>query len=120
MLNRREKKVMHIIYDCSINNKGTCLMSPFAIMEKLPVKDKFLEDEIIDIIKSLALDDYIEALPTEKKGELMYLFTLKAKGEAFKREIITQRRALYNKLWISAAGALITGLVAIIIRIVIK
>lgn len=95
-------------------------MSPSTILESLPNKDKYLEAEIIDIIKSLALDDYLEALPTEKKGELIYLFTLKAKGFAFKREIVTQKRALYNKLIISAAGALITGLIAIIIRLIIK
>ena len=120
MLSQREKKIMSIIYDCCTSNNGKCLMSPWTIMEKLSKKDKFYEDEIIDIINRVSLDDYVEALPTEKKGELMYLFTLKTKGEAFKRELVMQRRALYNKLILSGVGALVAGVVAIILRTIFK
>jgi len=95
-------------------------MSPLDILSSLSKKDKYLEREVLDIIKSIALDDYIEALPTEKKGELMYLFTLKTKGFAFKRELMMQKRALYYKLIFSGAGAIVTGIIAIIIRIIIK
>ena len=120
MLSRREKKVMLIIYECCVNKKGTCLMSPLDILNNLSKKDKYSEREVLNIIKSIDLDDYIEALPTEKKGELLYLFTLKTKGLAFKRELITQKRALYYKLILSGAGALVTGIIAIIIRVIIK
>lgn len=120
MLSRREKKIMQMIYDCCTSKKGTCLMSLPDILSSLPEKDKYTEQEVLDTIKSIALDDYIEALPTEKKGVLMYLFTLKTKGFAFKRELITEKRALYYKLIISGVGALITGIIAIIIRIIVK
>jgi len=94
-------------------------MSPQDILKSLPKKDKYSGREILDIIKSIALDDYIEALPSEKKGELIYLFTLKTKGIAFKRELVTQKRALYYKLIFSALGALVTGLIAVIIKIAV-
>lgn len=120
MLSKREKKVMQIIYDCCISRKGTCLIPLNDILKNLPKKDDYSQKEVLGIIKSVSLDDYIEALPTEKKGELLYLFTLKTKGFAFKRELVTQKRALYYKLALSTAGALITGLVAIIIKLIVK
>lgn len=124
MLNRKEKKVMEVIFS-NCDKKGVCLISLKDVVEGANSKLKFkfdffkkqaalTEDEVLEIINNIALDNYFELLPTEKKGEQMYLFTLKEKGIAFKRELVNERRVFYYRIFLSAAGAVVAGLIAII------
>jgi len=125
MLSRKEKKVMEVIFS-HCDKKGACLMSLDNLAEevnaKLKPKFNILKkeyelslDQILELIKNIALDDYFEYLPTEKKGEQMYLFTLKEKGVAFERELVNERRALYRKIYLSVIGAIVAGIVGLLI-----
>ena len=128
MLNRKEKKVMEVIFS-TCDKKGACLVSLNDIVEKTNSKLKFKlnifakqsklsQNEILEIINNIALDNYFEFLQTEKKGELMYLFTLKEKGIAFKRELVNERRVFYYRIYLAAAGAIVAGLIATIFGLI--
>jgi|GEM_PF-845142 len=122
MLNRKEKKVMEVIFS-KCDKNGSCLVPLADIVEgtnfKLKLNFGFFkkqsllsENDILEIIKDIALDNYFEFLQTEKKGEQMYLFTLKEKGVAFKRELVNERRVFYYRILLAAAGAVVAGLIA--------
>ncbi|MCL1901090.1 MAG: hypothetical protein FWG51_01695 [Firmicutes bacterium] len=119
---------MEVIFS-KCDKDGACLVSFADIVEgtnsKLKLKFNFFkkqtllsEEEVLEMIKNIALDNYFEFLPTEKKGEQMYLFTLKDKGVAFKRELVNERRVFYYRIYLAAAGAIVAGLIATIFSLI--
>ena len=86
MLNKREKLVMQLLFDCCNNNGGKCLMSAKDIAGKVYSRIDLTEFEIDEIVKNLIMDDYIDVIYSNKKGQIVYCITLKSKGVAFKRE----------------------------------
>ena len=96
------------------HEKGVCLLSPTEILAMLPPKKKYTEEQIERILSELALDDYFELLSSERKGEKMYVISLRANGYAFKRGYVRMRRdALLKIFWavVSAVLAFAVGLV---------
>ena len=117
MLNRQENEVMKAVYSMC-DGKGSCLVSPMEIMSILPEKKKYSPDRVEKILHSLELDDYFDLIESDRKGEKMYVITLHPNGIAYKRTAVQMRRNITFKVALSVAGAVITFVVGILLKII--
>ena len=84
MLNKREVEIMNTVYELC-HERGVCLVSPAELLSLLPLRRKYTEAQVEGILHELALDNYFELLSSERKGEKMYVISLRANGYAGKR-----------------------------------
>lgn len=117
MLNKRESKVMEIVYSLC-DERGICLVAPSEILGLLPEKEKFDEEKLEKILSALELDDYFSLLASERKGEKMYVITLHPVGFAFKRNHTQMKRDLAFKLGWAITSAVIAFLVGMILKLI--
>ena len=98
MLNREENEIMRAVYELC-GGKGCCLVSPYDLMSLLPAKRGYTAERV------------------DRKGERMYVITLHPNGEAYPRERLQMRRSIAFKIGLSVAGAVITFLVGLLLRL---
>ena len=98
------------------SEKGNCLVSPKEILKILPAREKCTEEKLEKILRALELDGYFELLTTDRKGEKMYVISLRANGFAYKRESAKQKRDICFKLFWAAVSAVIAFLVGAFLR----
>ncbi len=115
MLNKQENEVMKAVYEMC-DGKGSCLVSPLEIMSILPEKRKYTPERVEAILRSLELDDYFDLIASDRKGEKMYVITLHANGEAYKRTSLQMKRSVAFKIGLSVAGAVVTFVVGLILK----
>ncbi|MBQ9714238.1 MAG: hypothetical protein IJV83_02835 [Clostridia bacterium] len=115
MLNRRETEIMKVIYGLC-HEKGVSLISPAEIIDMLPPKKKYTEEQVEDILQELALDDYFELLSSERKGEKMYVISLRSNGYAFKRGYVQMRRDAFGKIFWAVISAVVAFAVGVILK----
>ncbi len=115
MLNKRESEVMNAVYNLTVE-KGVCLISPNELIEEISPKHRLNEEGLEKILSELALDNYFELLSSERKGEKMYVISLRANGYAFKRCYTQMRRSLVLKLGWAIASAVVAFLVGLILK----
>ncbi len=115
MLNRRENEVMNVVYSVC-HEKGICLISPSELLSMLPNRKKYTETQLEAILSELALDNYFELLSSERKGEKMYVISLRANGYAYKRYSLQQKRDGAVKLFWAVASAIVAFLVGLVLK----
>ena len=115
MLNKQENEVMNAVYEMC-DGKGSCLVSPLEIMSILPEKRKYTPEKIDAILRSLELDDYFVLIQSDRKGEKMYVITLHANGEAYRRTNLQMKRNIAFKVALAVGSAVITFVVGLILR----
>ena len=115
MLNRREAEVMNAVYNLC-HEKGVALISPSEILALLSHKKGYTEEKIEEILHELSLDDYFELLSSERKGEKMYVISLRANGFAFKRYFAQMRRDAAVKMFWAVASAVVAFLVGLVLK----
>ena len=115
MLNRKESEVMNAVY-ALCEEKGICLISPSELVSLLPPRKKYTEEAVEKILAELSLDNYFELLSSERKGEKMYVISLRASGYAYKRCSVQQKRDLALKVIWTVASAVIAFLVGWILK----
>lgn len=115
MLNRRETEIMNAVYTLC-HEKGVCLVSPAELLSILPQRKKFTEEQVEGILNELALDNYFELLASERKGEKMYVISLRANGYAFKRGYVQMRRDALGKIFWAVTSAVVAFLVGLILK----
>lgn len=115
MLNRRESEVMNAVYSLC-HEKGICLVSPAELLAILPHGKKFSETELENVLGALALDNYFELLSSERKGEKMYVISMRANGFAFKRGYVQMKRNLAFRLFLAVASAVVAFFVGVILK----
>lgn len=115
MLNKQESEVMGAVYGLC-HEKGICLVSPAELKEILPKRRRYSEEQIEKILGALALDDYFELLSSERKGEKMYVISLRANGYAFKRYHTQMRRSLALKFAWAITSAIVAFLVGLLLK----
>lgn len=115
MLNSREVEIMNTVYSLC-HEKGICLISPTELLALLPPRKKYTEEQVDKILSNLALDDYFELLSSERKGEKMYVISLRANGYAFKRAYVQMRRDFAGKLLWAVASAVVAFLVGWVLK----
>lgn len=115
MLNRRENEVMNAIY-ALCHEKGVCLISPAELLDLLPAKKRYTEAQLEKILEELSLDNYFELLSSERKGEKMYVISLRANGFAYKRYYVQMRRDVAVKLFWAITSAVVAFAVGLFLK----
>lgn len=115
MLSRKEMEVMNAVYTLT-HEKGICLISPAELLSLLPPRKKYTEEQVEGILHELALDDYFELLSSDRKGEKMYVISLRNNGYAFKRGYVQMRRDAAVKIFWAVASAVVAFLVGLILK----
>ena len=115
MLNKREVEIMNTVYELC-HERGVCLVSPAELLSLLPLRRKYTDAQVEGILHELALDNYFELLSSERKGEKMYVISLRANGYAFKRCFAQQRRDVAAKMLWAVASAVVAFLVGVILK----
>ncbi len=115
MLNKKEYAIMGAVY-ALCHEKQVNLVSSAEIMDRLPPHCKYTEEQIENVLGELALDDYFELLSSERKGEKMYVISLKPNGHAFKRAFAQLRRDAAVKVFWAVASAVVAFLVGVILK----
>ena len=115
MLNRREQEVMNAVY-ALCHEKGICLISPAELISMLPSRKKLDEGQVERILSELSLDDYFELLSSERKGERMFVISLRTNGYAYKRCSLQRKRDTLLRLALAAASAVVAFLVGWLLK----
>ena len=115
MLSKRESEVMNAVYTLC-HEKGVCLISPAELLAVLPMRKHYTEETLEEVLSQLALDDYFELLFSERKGEKMYVISLRANGFAFKRYFAQMRRDVAVKIFWSVTSAVVAFLVGLVLK----
>ena len=115
MLNRQENEVMNAVYSLCCE-KGICLVSPAELLDILPSRKKIQQEKLEDILNQLAFDDYFELLSSERKGEKMYVISLRANGYAYKRCSLQEKRKIAVKLLWAVTSAVVAFLVGLLLK----
>lgn len=115
MLSHRESEVMNAVYSLC-HESGICLISPSELLALLPHGKRYSETELERILNELSFDNYFQLLSSERKGEKMYVISMRANGFAFKRGAVQRKRGVVLKLFWTVASAIIAFLVGVILR----
>jgi hypothetical protein len=115
VLNKKERVLMDAIYKETSQKTGRCLATPYEILSKIPYKYKFLEEDLETVLEALSIDGYFEYELAEKKGELVYLISLKEKGLGYEREKKENRIKLIRRIITTVIFAILGWLVKFII-----
>ena len=106
---------MNRVYELC-HERGVCLISPAELLSLLPLRRKYTEEQVEGILQELALDDYFELLSSERKGEKMYVISLRANGYAFKRCFAQRRRDAAAKMLWAVASAIVAFFVGFVLK----
>ncbi len=115
MLNRLETEIMNQVYALS-HEKGVCLISPAELISMLSPKKEYTEEQVDKVLSELSFDGYFELLSSERKGEKMYVISLKPCGYAFKRTYAQMRRDAVVKIFWAVTSAVVAFLVGIVLK----
>ena len=115
MLSKRENEVMRTVYAIA-HEKGICLISPSEFLSLLPPRKKYTEAQIEKILNELALDNYFELLSSERKGEKMYVISLRQSGYAYERCSVQQKRDVAVRLFWAIASAVVAFAVGLVLK----
>ncbi len=106
---------MNVVYTLC-HEKGVCLISPIELLSLLPKKKSYTEEGVEGVLNELALDGYFELLSSERKGEKMYVISLRPNGYAFKRGFAQMRRDAAVKIFWAVASAVVAFLVGVLLK----
>ena len=106
---------MGAVYSLCVG-KGVCLISPNELLSLLPQKRSYTEEGLEKILNALSLDDYFELLASERKGEKMYVISLRSNGFAFQRVHTQMKRDAALKIVWAVASAVIAFVVGLILK----
>lgn len=115
MLSRKEYEIMDAVYTLC-QGREVCLVAPAEILALLSPRRKYTEEQVEKMLGELALDNYFELLSSERKGEKMYVISLKPNGYAFKRSFAQLKRDAALKIFWAVASAVVAFLVGIILK----
>jgi hypothetical protein len=115
MLNKRENAVMNAVYTLC-NGNGMCLVSPAELLDSVTHKIRCNEEQLETLLRALALDEYFELLSSERKGEKMYVISLRTNGYAYKRNTTQIKRDLALKIGWAVVSAIIAFVVGMILK----
>jgi hypothetical protein len=115
MLSKYESEIMSAVYSLCDGTDG-CLISPVDILSVLPYNKKYSLERIDDTLNALHMDGYFDLITSERKGEKMYVISLKTSGMLFAREKKQKQRDVLFKIFLAFVGAAATFIFGIIIK----
>lgn len=98
---------MDAIVKSKLNKRGQAMLSPLQILQAIPYNIDFRQEELEGVLTQLVYDNYFTLESATRKGEVIYIITLKENGLGYLREKKAARRNLIVKL---AIGALVAAL----------
>lgn len=98
------------------HEKGVCLVAPNELLALLPTRKNYDEQTLEEILNELALDDYFQLLSSDRKGEKMYVISLRTNGYAFKRCHQREKRDLTMRLVWAVVSAVVAFTVGVILK----
>lgn len=105
VLNKKEKVLMDAILKSKLTKRGQTMIAPLSLLENIPYNVDFRAEELEGMLNELAYDNYFSLEKAKRKGELIYIITLKENGLGYIREKKAARRNLIAKLIIAACVA---------------
>lgn len=118
-LNKNETHVMDAVLNLS-DGKSNFLVSPYDLLANLPPKLKFDEEKLERTLKDLEMDGYFELTASDRKGEKVYVVTLRNEGLNYRRADKQRARGVYFKWGVAAVGAVIAALIGVLIKLLVK
>lgn len=115
MLSKVENEIMSAVYGLCDGTEG-CLVSPLDILSVLPAKRKYSLETIDGVLNDLKCDGYFDLITSERKGEKMYVISLKENGFAYKRSAKQKQRDIMFRIMLAFIGAAATFLFGIILK----
>ena len=115
MLSKSESQVMSAVYSLCDGTEG-CLVSPLDITSVMPRNKKLNTDELDSILNALHCDGYFDLIYSERKGERMYVISLKENGFAWKRVEKQKQRDITFRIFLAFLGALATFVFGLILK----
>ena len=88
----------------------------FAYYDREIVSSIVEKCNLDDVLFGLHCDGYFDMITSERKGEKMYVITLKESGFAFKRTAKQRRRDVTFKILLALIGAVATFIFGLILR----
>lgn len=119
MLGRYEHSVMGAVY-ALCDGKDGCLVSPLDIMSIMSSAKKNSPERIDGALKALQSGGYVDIISSERRGEKMYVISLKGEGADYPRLARARRRDLAYKILLAFIGALATFIFTLIIKAIFK
>ena len=113
-LTRREEEVMNAVYLLA-NGRERTLLSPADMLAVLPPKG-YDEEKLERILFALEMDGYFELIPSDRKGEKVYVVHMKGAGLGFRREEHRRRRSLTVRLAVTLTLAVLSAVIGIILK----
>jgi hypothetical protein len=115
MLSKYETEVMSAVYSLCDGTDG-CLVSPIDILSLLPSNKKYNVERIDDTLNSLHMDGYFDLITSERKGEKMYVISLKENGYSFNRNKKQRQRDILFRIFLAFVGAFATFIFGLILK----
>lgn len=108
---------MNAVYSLCDGTDG-CLISPFDVMSVLPARKKYTAGKVENALQELKNEGYLDLISSERKGERMYVVSLKESGQSFKSGAKQKRQELLNKIFMAFVGAVATFIFGLILKAV--
>lgn len=108
---------MDIVYGMC-GEEGSCLCAPWDILRQFDAKEKFDENQVEKILCDLQSDGYISLIRSDRKGEPMYVLTLRANGISYRRENLQMKRSIFFKVTITLIGAVASFFVGMLLKMI--
>ncbi|MCD7728465.1 MAG: hypothetical protein LUI60_00945 [Clostridia bacterium] len=115
MLGKQETEVMRAVYELC-DGTDCCLVSGADILSLVPHKARCSADTLDEVLFGLHCDGYFDIITSDRKGEKMYVITLKENGFAFKRNQKQRQRDISFKILLAFIGAVATFIFGLILR----
>lgn len=119
MTKRNKNDVMSAVY-CLCDGNDRCLISPLDIISLLPAGRKCSAQTLDDVLSALEREGYFDVIFSERKGDKMYVISLKENGFNFRRNIKIKRQEFINKIILALVGAVATFLFGLILKAIFK
>lgn len=117
MLSRYQNAVMNAVYALCDGTDG-CLVSPLDIMSIMPSGAKNTAERLDGALDALESGGYLEVISSERRGEKMYVISLRPDGAEYVRSAKKRRRDIAYKIFLAFVGAVATFIFTFIIKAV--
>ncbi len=115
MLSRYENEVMSAV-SCLCDGTDGCLISPLDIMSVLPEHRRHSPERVDEALSALKADGYLDVIYSVRKGEKMYVISLKESGLAYSRIARQRKIDLLYKIFLALVGATATFVFGLILK----
>ena len=119
MLSRYEHRVMNAVFALCDGDNG-CLVSPLDIMSIMPGNGANTAEKVENALDSLQSGGYVDIITSERRGEKMYVISLKPDGMEKIRSAKRRRRDILYKIFLAFIGAVATFIFTLIIKAIFK